>query len=86
LQCSKVKFAEYYTKGILRLFFETINTQETNEHLVLSLLDLNETEWTAPKVEHLLGRTQTRCWTFVLALKARTITALGKEKGTHDRT
>jgi hypothetical protein len=54
LQCTKVKVRNAAFKQSRDYFFETIETDDVNEQLDLSLLDLNETEWTPPKVEHCL--------------------------------
>lgn len=54
LQCAKVKLRTAKLKECRNEFFDTIDTQEINEQLDLSLLDLNATEWTPPKVEHCL--------------------------------
>src|SRR6202034_1281603 len=54
LQCAKVKLRTATLKESCNEFFDSIDTQEINEQLDLSLLDLNATEWTPPKVEHCL--------------------------------
>ncbi len=54
LQCTKVKLRTATLKESRNEFFDTIDTQEINKQLDLSLLDLNSTEWTPPKVEHCL--------------------------------
>jgi len=54
LQCSKVKLRKTAVKESRNQFFDTIDTHEINKQLDLSLLDLNVTEWTPPKVEHCL--------------------------------
>lgn len=54
LQCSKVKLRKTTLKESRDQFFDTIDTQEVNEQLDLSLLDLNATEWMPSKVEHCL--------------------------------
>lgn len=58
LQCQKVKLRNTTTKKSRNQFFDTINTQEINEQLDLSLLDLDAAEWTTPKVEHCLEEQQ----------------------------
>ncbi len=54
LQCFKVTLRKTAVKKSRDQFFDTIDTQEINEQLDMSLLDLNMTEWTPPKVEHCL--------------------------------
>jgi hypothetical protein len=54
LQCAKVKLRTATLKASRNEFFDSIDTQEINEQLDLSLLDLNATEWAPPKVEHCL--------------------------------
>jgi hypothetical protein len=54
LQCTKIRVRNAAFKQFRDQFFDTVETDDVNEQLDLSLLDLKETEWTPPKVDHCL--------------------------------